>query len=171
MAGYVEKNRIKTSKAIEFTIAEHLSILNSDIILPHKKKQVNYQRLLSTVKSRGTVYNNLMNIIDDKHLNPIIKQKSQSKILSGLKKTREELLDKIVMINMRHCVSLDESEEENVENSDDIMESVSNAIKMAKDIVYDIEDKIQFEEDPEEIKKSKIEKEIIPSIAERYVKN
>ena len=112
-----------------------------------------------------------MNIIDDKHLNPIIKQKSKSKILSGLKKTREELLDKIVMINMRHCVSLDESEEENVENSDDIMESVSNAIKMAKDIVYDIEDKIQFEEDPEEIKKSKIEKEIIPSIAERYVKN
>ena len=57
------------------------------------------------------------------------------------------------------------------ETSDDIISSISNAVKVAIDLVISIKDKIAIMEDPETHKREKIENEIIPSIAERYARN
>ena len=169
MESYVKQHRKETNKGIEFSINEHLSVLNSDLVLPQKNDRVNYTKLIATVKSRETVYNNLLLLINDKHINPEIKKNSQKKILSGLKKTREQLLEKIMNIPMRN--ELDNTEENDGETSDDIITNISNTHTIASKTIYDIEERILFYENPDEVKQKKLDEQTIPSFPERYVKN
>lgn len=182
---YVSGKRIEINSAIEFAIAEHLSILNSEIILPEKKVngvfKINEVRLLPTVKSREIVYNNLVSMLDNPDISEAIKRKSEPKTMSGLKKTMDELIEKIIRRPLRvDQDTIDQIEdvlEDSLpmfmldETSDDIISSISNAVKVAIDLVISIKDKIAIMEDPETHKKEKIENEIIPSIAERHAKN
>lgn len=178
---YVSGKRIEINSAIEFAIAEHLSILNSEIILPEKKVngvfKINEVRLLPTVKSREIVYNNLVSMLDNPDISEAIKKKSEPKTMSGLKKTMDELIGKII----RRPLRVDQDTVDIIEDampmfivdetSDDIISSISNAVKVAIDLVISIKDKIAIMEDPETHKREKIENEIIPSIAERYARN
>lgn len=176
---YVSGKRIEINSAIEFAIAEHLSILNSEIILPEKKVngvfKINEVRLLPTVKSREIVYNNLVSMLDNPDISEAIKKKSEPKTMSGLKKTMDELIGKIIRRPLRVDQDTIEMTEDSIlmpdETSDDIISSISNAVKVAIDLVISIKDKIAIMEDPETHKREKIENEIIPSIAERYARN
>ena len=176
---YVSGKRIEINSAIEFAIAEHLSILNSEIILPEKKVngvfKINEVRLLPTVKSREIVYNNLVSMLDNPDISEAIKKKSEPKTMSGLKKTMDELIGKIIRRPLRVDQDTIEMIEDSIlmpdETSDDIISSISNAVKVAIDLVISIKDKIAIMEDPETHKREKIENEIIPSIAERYARN
>lgn len=186
---YVSGKRIEINSAIEFAIAEHLLILNSEIILPEKKAngvfKINEVRLLPTVKSREIVYNNLVSMLDNPDISEAIKKKSEPKTMSGLKKTMDELIAKIIRRPLRIDQDLAPIIEDDVEDdkadalpmlmvdetSDDIISSISNAVKVAIDLVISIKDKIAIMEDPETHKREKIENEIIPSIAERYARN
>ena len=176
---YVSGKRIEINSAIEFAIAEHLSILNSEIILPEKKVngvfKINEVRLLPTVKSREIVYNNLVSMLDNPDISEAIKKKSEPKTMSGLKKTMDELIGKIIRRPLRVDQDTIEMTEDSIlmpdETSDDNISSISNAVKVAIDLVISIKDKIAIMEDPETHKREKIENEIIPSIAERYARN
>lgn len=175
-SSFVQQKKSQINKAIEFAINEHLSVLNSDIVLPYKKEKVNEIRLLATVISRDTVYNNLIAFLDDPEIDPSIKSKSQAKILSGLKKTMDELIEKIITRPMRldsqvkDLINNSFSELEVDETSDDIISSISNAVRKAKDLVILINNRIALIENPDIIKE-KINNQIIPSIAERYARN
>lgn len=176
---YVSGKRIEINSAIEFAIAEHLLILNSEIILPEKKVngvfKINEVRLLPTVKSREIVYNNLVSMLDNPDISEAIKKKSEPKTMSGLKKTMDELIEKIIRRPLRVDQDTIEMTQDSIlmpdETSDDIISSISNAVKVAIDLVISIKDKIAIMEDPETHKREKIENEIIPSIAERYARN
>lgn len=172
------------NEAIEFAIEEHLSVLNSDIILPMRNKKVNDLRLLATVTSRDTVYNNLVAMLDNPKINSQIKIKSQRQILSGLKKTNEELITKIIKRPMKpqnteeeevkQYLSIEEALEleksKDVETSDDVISSVSKAVRTAVDLVILIKDRIDLIERPEAAKQKKLDAPI-PSIVERYARN
>ena len=188
---YVTGKRIEINSAIEFAIEEHLGVLNSDIILPMKRDKfkndiVNDVRLLPTVKSREIVYNNLISLLDNPDINPSIKAKSEAKTIAGLKKTMEELIKKIIKRPLRGAEETEDSFSEEDDNedkipmsglipiedaSDGIVSSISNAVKVAIDLVISIKDKIAILEDPETHKREKIDNEIIPSIAERYARS
>lgn len=182
---YISGKRIEINSAIEFAISEHLAVLNSDIILPQKKVngilQINEVRLLPTVKSREIIANNLIALLDNPDISDVIKRKSEAKTITGLKKTMEELISKIIRRPLRvdqDAVNDDYDDDKDSlpmtmldETSDDIVSSISNAVKVAIDLVISIKDKIAIMEDPETHKKDKIENEVIPSIAERYARN
>lgn len=177
---YISGKRIEINSAIEFAISEHLAVLNSDIILPQKKVngvlQINEVRLLPTVKSREIIANNLIALLDNPDISDVIKRKSEAKTITGLKKTMEELISKIIRRPLRVDQDLMEEIEDALpmqmdETSDDIVSSISNAVKVAIDLVISIKDKISILEDPEAHKKNKIDNELIPSMAERYARN
>lgn len=177
---YISGKRIEINSAIEFAISEHLAVLNSDIILPQKKVngvlQINEVRLLPTVKSREIIANNLIALLDNPDISDVIKRKSEAKTITGLKKTMEELISKIIRRPLRVDQDLMEEIEDALpmqmdETSDDIVSSISNAVKVAIDLVISIKDKISILEDPEAHKKNKIDNESIPSMAERYARN
>ena len=176
-SSYITKKRTEINSAVEFAIEEHLAVLNSDIILPEKKNKVNEIRLLPTVKSREIVYNNLISLLDNPDISESIKNKSEKKTIAGLKKTMEELIEKIIKRPMRDEQMVKDFVDDKFpdfevdETSDDIISSISNAVKVAIDLVISIKDKIAILEDPETHKKEKIDNEIIPSIAERYAIN
>lgn len=176
-SSYITKKRTEINSAVEFAIEEHLAVLNSDIILPEKKNKVNEIRLLPTVKSREIVYNNLISLLDNPDISESIKNKSEKKTIAGLKKTMEELIEKIIKRPMRVDQMVKDFVDDKFpdfevdETSDDIISSISNAVKVAIDLVISIKDKIAILEDPETHKKEKIDNEIIPSIAERYAIN
>ena len=176
-SSYITKKRTEINSAVEFAIEEHLAVLNSDIILPEKKNKVNEIRLLPTVKSREIVYNNLISLLDNPDISESIKNKSEKKTIAGLKKTMEELIEKIIKRPMRVDQMVKDFVDDKFpdfevdETSDDIISSISNAVKVAIDLVISIKDKIAVLEDPETHKKEKIDNEIIPSIAERYAIN
>ncbi|WP_374440608.1 hypothetical protein [Epilithonimonas sp.] len=176
-SSYITKKRTEINFAVEFAIEEHLAVLNSDIILPEKKNKVNEIRLLPTVKSREIVYNNLISLLDNPDISESIKNKSEKKTIAGLKKTMEELIEKIIKRPMRVDQMVKDFVDDKFpdfeveETSDDIISSISNAVKVAIDLVISIKDKIAVLEDPETHKKEKIDNEIIPSIAERYAIN
>lgn len=176
-SSYISKKRTEINSAVEFAIEEHLAVLNSDIILPEKKNKVNEIRLLPTVKSREIVYNNLISLLDNPDISESIKNKSEKKTIAGLKKTMEELIEKIIKRPMRVEQMVKDFVDDKFpdfdvdETSDDIISSISNAVKVAIDLVISIKDKIAILEDPETHKKEKIDNEIIPSIAERYAIN
>lgn len=172
-----QKNRKETNTAVEFAIEQHLAILNSEIIMPMKKGgDVNEIRLLATVKAREKIFNNVISLLDNEDLSEIIKEKSKKSTLEGLKKTRSELLDKIITRPMR--INLDEETKaivasmglETVETSDDIISAVSDAVKTATDIVFLIERRIELYEDPELLEKEMIEY-TGSNIAEQYAEN
>jgi hypothetical protein len=177
-SSFTEQKKAQINKAIEFAINEHLSVLNSDIVLPVKQGNVNDLRLLPTVTSRDTVYNNLMDFLDDPEIDASVKVKSQSKIVSGLKKTMDELIAKIILRPMKpyqaggskRNENSPMADEEEFEKSDDIISSVSNSVKKAKDLVILINNRIASIENPDSIKE-KVDSLIIPSIAERYARN
>lgn len=192
---YVSGKKVEINRGIEFSINEHLRILNSDIILPVKKVNgfsvINEIRLLPTVKSREIVYNNLIFLLDNPSISPSIKLKAEPKTISGIKKTIDQLLEKIVYRPLRIEFSdnpnedSDDSDDNDEkpdqlditktmlmdETSDDIISSMSNAATVAVSLIISMKDKVEILEDPETHKKEKIENEIIPSIAERYARN
>lgn len=96
-----QKNRKETNTAVEFAIEQHLAILNSEIIMPTKKGRVNEIKLLATVKAREKIFNNVISLLDNEDLSEAIKDKSKKATVDGLKKTRSELLDKVVKRPMR----------------------------------------------------------------------
>ena len=89
----------------------------------------------------------------------------------------DELLEKIIRRPMRIELDIPVDFEDRLpgleteETSDDIISSISNAVKVAIDLVNSIKDKIAILEDPETHKKEKIDNEVIPSIIERYARN
>lgn len=177
---YISDKRIEINSAIEFAIEEHLLVLNSDIILPEKKVngvyKINEVRLLPTVKSREIVYNNLISLLDNPDVSPSIKSKAEPKTIKGLKKTMDEVIEKIIRRPLRVDQEVIDVIEDTLpmiveETSDDIISSISNAVKVAIDLVISIKDKIAILEDPETHKKEKIDNEVIPSMAERYARN
>jgi len=161
-----QKNRKETNTAVEFAIEQHLAILNSEIIMPTKKGKVNEIKLLATVKAREKIFNNVISLLDNEDLSETIKGKSKKSTLDGLKKTRSELLEKVVKRPMR--VELTSPEDE--ETSDDIISAVSDAVKTATDIVFLIERRIELYEDPELLQKEMIEY-TGSNIAEQYAEN
>ena len=161
-----QKNRKETNTAVEFAIEQHLAILNSEIIMPTKKGKVNEIKLLATVKAREKIFNNVISLLDNEDLSDTIKGKSKKSTLDGLKKTRSELLDKVVKRPMR--VELTRPEDE--ETSDDIISAVSDAVKTATDIVFLIERRIELYEDPELLQKEMIEY-TGSNVAEQYAEN
>lgn len=161
-----QKNRKETNTAVEFAIEQHLAILNSEIIMPTKKGKVNEIKLLATVKAREKIFNNVISLLDNEDLSEAIKVKSKKATVDGLKKTRFELLDKVVKRPMRVDVTNPDDEE----TSDDIISAVSDAVKTATDIVFLIERRIELYEDPELLEKEM--KEYTGSnIAEQYAEN
>lgn len=161
-----QKNRKETNTAVEFAIEQHLAILNSEIIMPTKKGRVNEIKLLATVKAREKIFNNVISLLDNEDLSEAIKVKSKKATVDGLKKTRYELLDKVVKRPMRVDVTHPDDEE----TSDDIISAVSDAVKTATDIVFLIERRIELYEDPELLEKEM--KEYTGSnIAEQYAEN
>lgn len=125
-------------------------------------------------------------MMDNPDLSEYVKNKATPMVLSGLKKTMEELTSKIlyrpirssiedVVSSSQKSVVKDDDEyfgpEILMESSDDIAASVSDAVKSASDLVFIIYNRIAQMENPEEAKKQKVENQIIPSIAERYAKN
>lgn len=170
-SSFVQQKRKEINSAIEFTIEQHLSVLNSEIILPTKQGRVNDLRLLATVTSRDNVYNNVVAFLDNPEIDPIVKEKSKGEILNGLKNTMDELIKKIIRRPLKVYKSNEESEEDNEdETSDDIISSVSNSVKKAVDLVILINGRIASIENPD-IVKEKLESQKIPSIAERYAQN
>ena len=165
---YLKNIKKDINEAVEFAIEEHLSVLNSEIKLPEKNDMVNESKLLATVKSREKVYINLSSLLDNPDISQAIKDKSAKRTLSGLKKTMEELIKKIVKRPMRINANL--SDESN-ETSDDIISSISDSVKVGVDLLMLITDRIAILEDTDNYMKTKIENELIPSIAERYAKN
>ena len=161
-----QKNRKETNTAVEFAIEQHLAILNSEIIMPTKKGKVNEIKLLATVKAREKIFNNVISLLDNEDLSDTIKGKSKKSTLDGLKKTRSELLEKVVKRPMR--VELTRPEDE--ETSDDIISAVSDAVKTATDIVFLIETRIELYEDPELLQKEMIEY-TGSNVAEQYAEN
>ena len=81
-SSFVQQKRKEINSAIEFTIEQHLSVLNSEIILPTKQGRVNDLRLLATVTSRDNVYNNVVAFLDNPEIDPIVKEKSKGEILN-----------------------------------------------------------------------------------------
>lgn len=161
-----QKNRKETNTAVEFAIEQHLAILNSEIIMPTKKGKVNEIKLLATVKAREKIFNNVISLLDNEDLSEEIKDKSKKATVDGLKKTRFELLDKVVKRPMR----VDATNPDDEETSDDIISAVSDAVKTATDIVFLIERRIELYEDPELLEKEM--KEYTGSnIAEQYAEN
>lgn len=161
-----QKNRKETNTAVEFAIEQHLAILNSEIIMPTKKGRVNEIKLLATVKAREKIFNNVISLLDNEDLSEAIKDKSKKATVDGLKKTRSELLDKVVKRPMR----VDATNTDDEETSDDIISAVSDAVKTATDIVFLIERRIELYEDPELLEKEM--KEYTGSnIAEQYAEN
>ena len=161
-----QKNRKETNTAVEFAVEQHLAILNSEIIMPTKKGKVNEIKLLATVKAREKIFNNVISLLDNEDLSDTIKGKSKKSTLDGLKKTRYELLEKVVKRPMR--VELTSPEDE--ETSDDIISAVSDAVKTATDIVFLIERRIELYEDPELLQKEMIEY-TGSNVAEQYAEN
>ena len=161
-----QKNRKETNTAVEFAIEQHLAILNSEIIMPMKKGNVNEIKLLPTVKSREKIFSNVIALLDNEDLSDSIKEKSKKATLEGLKKTRTELLEKVVKRPMRVELTSPEAEE----TSDDIISAVSDAVKTATDIVFLIERRIELYEDPELLEKEMIEY-TGSNIAEQYAEN
>lgn len=178
-SSFADQKKSQINKAIEFAINEHLSVLNSDIVLPQKNGNVNDLRLLATVISRDTVYNNLIDFLDDQEIDPSVKDRSQSKIISGLKKTMDELISKIILRPMKPYQSgnskkSDNSiaeDEEQSEKSDDIISSVSNSVKKAKDLVILINKRIATMEDPDVANEEILKNSDAINIAEKYVEN
>lgn len=161
-----QKNRKETNTAVEFAIEQHLAILNSEIIMPTKKGRVNEIKLLATVKAREKIFNNVISLLDNEDLSEAIKDKSKKATVDGLKKTRSELLDKVVKRPMR----VDATNTDDEETSDDIISAVSDAVKTATDIVFLIERRIELYEDPELLEKEM--KEYTGSnITEQYAEN
>ena len=161
-----QKNRKETNTAVEFAIEQHLAILNSEIIMPTKKGKVNEIKLLATVKAREKIFNNVISLLDNEDLSETIKGKSKKSTLDGLKKTRSELLEKVVKRPMR--VELTSPEDE--ETSDDIISAVSDAVKTATDIVFLIERRIEMYENPDLLEKEMMEY-TGSNIAEQYAEN
>ena len=161
-----KKNRTETNKAVEFAIEQHLAILNSEIIMPMKKGKVNEIKLLATVKAREKIFNNVISLLDNEDLSDTIKGKSKKSTLDGLKKTRYELLEKVVKRPMR--VELTRPEDE--ETSDDIISAVSDAVKTATDIVFLIERRIEIYETPDLLEKE-MNEHIGSNMIERYAEN
>ena len=161
-----QKNRKETNTAVEFAIEQHLAILNSEIIMPTKKGKVNEIKLLATVKAREKIFNNVISLLDNEDLSDTIKGKSKKSTLDGLKKTRSELLDKVVKRPMR--VELTRPEDE--ETSDDIISAVSDAVKTATDIVFLIERRIEIYETPDLLEKE-MNEHVGSNIIERYAEN
>lgn len=167
-----EKNRKETNTAVEFAIEQHLAILNSDIVMPTKKvngiSRVNEIKLGATVKAREKIFNNVISLLDNEDLSEKIKTKSKKSTLEGIKKTRSELIEKVIKRPMRlENFELDPLAEE---TSDDIISAVSDAVKTATDIVFLIERRIELYEDPELLEKEM--KEYTGSnIAEQYAEN
>lgn len=148
-----QKNRKETNAAVEFAIEQHLVILNSEIVMPTKKGKVNEIKLLATVKAREKIFNNVISLLDNEDLSEAIKEKSKKATLEGLKKTRFELLDKVVKRPMR----LELTNPEDEETSDDIISAVSDAVKTATDIVFLIERRIEMYENPDLLEKEMME--------------
>ena len=161
-----QKNRKETNTAVEFAIEQHLAILNSEIIMPTKKGKVNEIKLLATVKAREKIFNNVISLLDNEDLSETIKGKSKKSTLDGLKKTRSELLEKVVKRPMR--VELTSPEDE--ETSDDIISAVSDAVKTATDIVFLIERRIELYETPDLLEKE-MNEHVGSNIIERYAEN
>lgn len=161
-----QKNRKETNTAVEFAIEQHLAILNSEIIMPTKKGKVNEIKLLATVKAREKIFNNVISLLDNEDLSDTIKGKSKKSTLDGLKKTRSELLEKVVKRPMR--VELTRPEDE--ETSDDIISAVSDAVKTATDIVFLIERRIEIYETPDLLEKE-MNEHIGSNMIERYAEN
>ncbi|MDR2205815.1 MAG: hypothetical protein LBE36_06645 [Flavobacteriaceae bacterium] len=169
----IEKNK-EINAAVQFAINEHLFVLNSDIVLPTRSGQINDTRLFATVKARDKIYNNMISIIDNPDIDLAIRDKYQKEILSGLKKTMEELVFKIIRRPLRTQMPETDADDEysdTEETSDDIISTISDAVKAATDLVLLIRNKIAVIEAPEEAQKAIIDNEIIPSIAERYAEN
>lgn len=161
-----QKNRKETNTAVEFAIEQHLAILNSEIIMPTKKGRVNEIKLLATVKAREKIFNNVISLLDNEDLSEAIKVKSKKSTVDGLKKTRFELLNKVVKRPMRVDVTNPDDEE----TSDDIISAVSDAVKTATDIVFLIERRIELYEDPELLEKE-MKENTGSNIIERYAEN
>jgi len=161
-----QKNRKETNTAVEFAIEQHLAILNSEIIMPMKKGKVNEVKLLATVKSREEIFSNVIWLLDNEDLSDTIKEKSKKSTLEGLKKTRSELLEKIVRRPMR----LELTSPEDEETSDDIISAVSSAVKTATNIVFLIERRIEMYENPDLLEKEMMEY-TGSNIAEQYAEN
>ena len=161
-----QKNRKETNTAVEFAIEQHLAILNSEIIMPTKKGRVNEIKLLATVKAREKIFNNVISLLDNEDLSEAIKDKSKKATVDGLKKTRFELLDKVVKRPMR----VDAINPDDEETSDDIISAVSDAVKTATDIVFLIERRIELYEDPELLEKE-MKENTGSNIIERYAEN
>ena len=161
-----QKNRKETNTAVEFAIEQHLAILNSEIIMPTKKGKVNEVKLLPTVKAREKIFSNVISLLDNEDLSETIKKKSEKATLEGLKKTRSELIEKVIKRPMRVEMVTPEDEE----TSDDIISAVSDAVKTATDIVFLIERRIELYEDPETLQKEML-KYTGSNIAEQYAEN
>jgi hypothetical protein len=161
-----QKNRKETNTAVEFAIEQHLAILNSEIIMPMKKGKVNEVKLLPTVKAREKIFSNVISLLDNEDLSETIKKKSEKATLEGLKKTRAELIEKVIKRPMRVEMVTPEDEE----TSDDIISAVSDAVKTATDIVFLIERRIELYEDPELLQKEMIEY-TGSNVTEQYAEN
>lgn len=167
-----QKNRKETNTAVEFAIEQHLAILNSDIVMPTKKvngiSRVNEIKLGATVKAREKIFNNVISLLDNEDLSETIKTKSKKSTLEGIKKTRSELIEKVIKRPMRlESYDLDPLAEE---TSDDIISSVSDAVKIATDIVFLIERRIEIYETPDLLEKE-MNEHIGSNMIERYAEN
>lgn len=167
-----QKNRKETNTAVEFAIEQHLAILNSEIIMPMKKGKVNEVKLLPTVKSREKIFSNVIWLLDNEDLSETIKEKSKKSTLEGLKKTRSELIEKVIKRPMRDIygdVQFFDTGEDGI-TSDDIISAVSDAVKTATDIVFLIERRIEMYENPDLLEKEMMEY-TGSNIAEQYAEN
>lgn len=167
-----QKNRKETNTAVEFAIEQHLAILNSEIIMPMKKGKVNEVKLLPTVKSREKIFSNVIWLLDNEDLSETIKEKSKKSTLAGLKKTRSELIEKVIKRPMRDIygdVQFFDTGEDGI-TSDDIISAVSDAVKTATDIVFLIERRIEMYENPDLLEKEMMEY-TGSNIAEQYAEN
>lgn len=165
-------------KAIE----DLLGVMKSPIVYPTDQwGYVQENKLLSVVKAREDVYVNMTNLMN---LIEIENETFKQDIIEGLKNTWEEM----TIITTRNIgnydfgvVMKDEngrplSEEEKKEKAremieDNYLSNISKAKYLSAQVAYQILERIEELENPEELMNEKINKQSIGVIAELYAEN
>ena len=169
---------------IKKAIDDLLDVMDSNIVYPKNKNgQVLENKLLTIVKAREDVYNELCGLMDLISIDQSSDSKYKSKIIKGLKTTWHELtritcrsIGGESSVDFTNYTQYDEPEEDlecygsRQLTSDDNLSSIAKSKGLSARVATKIIERIELLEDNESVQRQKIENKKIGGIPERFAK-
>ncbi|HAY3553741.1 hypothetical protein [Elizabethkingia meningoseptica] len=181
---FTEQAKSEMPSFIKKAIDDLLDVMDSNIVYPKNKNgQVLETKLLTIVKAREDVYNELCGLMDLISIDKSSDTKYKSKIIQGLKTTWHELtritcrsIGGESTVDFTNYTQYDEPEEDlecygsRQLTSDDNLSSIAKSKGLSARVATKIIERLELLEDKESVQRQKIENKKIGGIPERFAK-